>query len=173
MTVPHPILCCVRAPEGSLWVDYLRSFITVLVVAHHSTLAYTTFSRTNQQAYILSTHPIIDSKRWIGLDIFENFNDVFFMALMFLIGGFFVVKGLKKKGSWFVYTRPVLPAFFTFCCGGEQFDVAGLLSRLSERTSGRRIKEFLPGFFFRGRMATRAALVYLGTFFIQSNICHF
>src|ERR1700733_8599969 len=82
-----------------LWVDYLRSFITVLVVAHHSTLAYTTFSRINEQAYILSTHPIIDTKRWIGLDIFENFNDVFFIALMFLIGGFFVVKGLKRKGA--------------------------------------------------------------------------
>src|ERR1700759_3168335 len=82
-----------------LWVDYLRSFITVLVVAHHSTLAYTTFARLNPEVYILSTHPIIDSKRWIGLDIFENFNDVFFMALMFLIGGFFVVKGLKKKGA--------------------------------------------------------------------------
>jgi glucans biosynthesis protein C len=82
-----------------LWVDYLRSFITVLVVAHHSTLAYTTFARFNPVAYILSTHPIIDSKRWIGLDIFENFNDVFFMALVFLIGGFFVVKGLKKKGT--------------------------------------------------------------------------
>ena len=83
-----------------LWVDYLRSFITVLVVAHHSTLAYTTFARYNPHAYILSTHPIIDSKRWIGLDIFENFNDVFFMALMFLVGGFFVVKGLKKKGAY-------------------------------------------------------------------------
>jgi glucan biosynthesis protein C len=82
-----------------LWVDYLRSFITVLVVAHHSTLAYTTFARFNPHAYILSTHPVIDSKRWIGLDIFENFNDVFFMALMFLIGGFFVVNGLKKKGT--------------------------------------------------------------------------
>lgn len=81
-----------------LWIDYLRSFITVLVVAHHSTLAYTTFARYNPHAYILSTHPIIDSKRWIGLDIFENFNDVFFMALMFLIGGVFVTKGLRKKG---------------------------------------------------------------------------
>jgi glucans biosynthesis protein C len=82
-----------------LWVDYLRSFITVLVVAHHSTLAYTTFARFNPQAYILSTHPIIDNKRWIGLDIFENFNDVFFMALMFLIGGIFVTAGLQKKGA--------------------------------------------------------------------------
>jgi hypothetical protein len=50
MTVLHRIQVCVRVPEGSL----------------------------NPQAYILSTHPIIDSKRWIRLDIFENFNDVFF-----------------------------------------------------------------------------------------------
>ena len=28
----------------TLWIDYLRSFITVLVVAHHSSLAYTTFA---------------------------------------------------------------------------------------------------------------------------------
>jgi hypothetical protein len=60
-----------------LWVDYLRSFMTVLVVAHHSTLAYTTFARFNPHAYIVSTHPIIDNKRWTGLDIFENFNDYY------------------------------------------------------------------------------------------------
>ncbi|HET7000166.1 MAG TPA: acyltransferase [Puia sp.] len=100
MTIDNPASNTVlnHGAGRALWVDYLRSFITVLVVAHHSTLAYTTFARLNPHAYILSTHPIIDSKRWIGLDIFENFNDVFFMALMFLIGGFFVVKGLKKKG---------------------------------------------------------------------------
>src|ERR1700759_99170 len=100
MIYDHPASNTVNPQNAGrvLWVDYLRSFITVLVVAHHSTLAYTTFARFNPHAYILSTHPIIDSKRLIGLDIFENFNDVFFMALMFLIGGFFVVKSLKKKG---------------------------------------------------------------------------
>ena len=45
-----------------------------------------------------SSAPIIDNQRWFGLDIFENFNDVFFMALMFLIGGFFIIKGLQRKG---------------------------------------------------------------------------
>jgi glucans biosynthesis protein C len=81
-----------------LWIDYLRSFITVLVVAHHSSLAYTTFARASPLAYIRSSAPIVDIQRWVGLDIFENFNDVFFMALMFLIGGIFVVKALQKKG---------------------------------------------------------------------------
>lgn len=85
-------------PSRALWIDYLRSFITVLVVAHHSSLAYTTFAHFSKPVYIRSTHPIVDPQRWIGMDIFENFNDVFFMSLMFLIGGFFIVPGLRKKG---------------------------------------------------------------------------
>ncbi|WP_320019075.1 acyltransferase [Labilibaculum manganireducens] len=84
--------------KRNLWVDYLRSAITVLVVAHHSSLAYTTFARFDNNVYINSTHPIVDSKRWIGLDIFQNFNDVFFMSLMFLIGGLFLMKSINKKG---------------------------------------------------------------------------
>jgi len=80
------------------WLDYLRSFITLLVVAHHSSLAYTTFAHFNKEAYILSTHPIVDTVRWKGLDIFEDFNDIFFMSLMFLISGIFIVHSLEKKG---------------------------------------------------------------------------
>jgi surface polysaccharide O-acyltransferase-like enzyme len=83
----------------NVWVDYLRSAITVLVVAHHSSLAYTTFAKFDSKAYINSTHPIVDTHRWIGLDIFENFNDIFFMSLMFMIGGFFLMKSIQRKGA--------------------------------------------------------------------------
>lgn len=89
-----------QALNRNLWIDYLRSALTVLVVAHHSSLAYTTFACFDQEAYIRSTHPIVDTKRWVGLDIFENFNDVFFMSLMFLIGGLFLVKSIDKKGPF-------------------------------------------------------------------------
>jgi surface polysaccharide O-acyltransferase-like enzyme len=93
-------------PNRALWIDYLRSAITVLVVAHHASLAYTTFASFNKQAYILSTHPIVDQQRWIGLDIFENFNDVFFMSLMFFISGIFVLPSLSRKGvSAFIRDR--------------------------------------------------------------------
>lgn len=85
-------------PFRTLWIDYLRSFITALVVAHHASLAYTTFASFNKVAYILSSNPIVDTHRWIGLDIFENFNDVFFMSLMFFISGLFVLTSLNKKG---------------------------------------------------------------------------
>ncbi|AXY72526.1 acyltransferase [Paraflavitalea soli] len=85
-------------PNRILWLDYLRSALTVLVVAHHASLAYTTFAAFHPEAYILSTHPVVDTHRWIGMDIFENFNDVFFMSLMFFISGIFALPALRKKG---------------------------------------------------------------------------
>jgi glucans biosynthesis protein C len=85
--------------KRAIWLDYLRAFITVLVVAHHSSLAYTTFASFNKAAYNASTHPIVDTVRSHALDIFEDFNDVFFMSLMFLISGIFVLPALGRKGT--------------------------------------------------------------------------
>lgn len=97
-----------------LWVDHLRSAITVLVVAHHSSLAYTSFASFNPSAYILSTHPIADPQRWKGIDIFENYNDIFFMFLMFFIGGLFVVKSIGRKGPWHFVKDRFLRLFLPF-----------------------------------------------------------
>ena len=84
--------------DRAVWIDYLRGFITILVVAHHSSLAYTTFASFNKVAYMLSTHPVVDTARSAGLDLFEDFNDIFFMSLMFLISGIFVLPALARKG---------------------------------------------------------------------------
>jgi hypothetical protein len=102
----------------TVYIDYLRSFITVLVVAHHSSLAYTTFAKFDSNAYINSTHPIVDEARWVGLDIFENFNDVFFMSLMFLISGLFIIKSLNRKGEWLFIKDRLLRLFVPFLLGG-------------------------------------------------------
>ncbi|AKD54857.1 acyltransferase family protein [Spirosoma radiotolerans] len=83
----------------AVWLDYLRSFVTLLVVAHHVALAYPTFAYFDAAQYIHSTAPIVDPQRWSGMDTFIGFNDLFFMPLMFLISGLFVYKGLNKKGS--------------------------------------------------------------------------
>ncbi|ASZ14632.1 acyltransferase [Chitinophaga pendula] len=80
------------------WVDNLRSFITLLVIAHHASLAYATFGHFNPQAYILSTHPVVDNARSKAIDIFLSCNDIFFMSLMFLISGIFVMPSLQRKG---------------------------------------------------------------------------
>ena len=82
----------------AVWLDYLRSFVTLLVLAHHAALAYPTFAHFDPTHYIYSTAPIVDDSRWLGMDRFIGFNDLFFMPLMFLISGLFVYRGLGKKG---------------------------------------------------------------------------
>jgi surface polysaccharide O-acyltransferase-like enzyme len=102
----------------NIWVDYLRATITVLVVAHHSALAYTSFSVFNKDAYILSTHAVVDNKRWFLLDYMVGFNDTFFMPLMFLIGGLFFFTTINKKGVWLFIKDKVLRLLIPFLLPG-------------------------------------------------------
>src|ERR1700704_4960407 len=71
--------------------DRARTFVTLLVVLHHSVLNFTYFGHG-------------DSQRWLGFDLVVLFNDSFFMALMFFISGLFVWDGPTDKG-WTVFLR--------------------------------------------------------------------
>jgi glucan biosynthesis protein C len=87
--------------ERDISIDYLRAVVTLMVLAHHSALAYTTFARFDSTHIFNSTAPVVDMARWAFLDYAENFNDVFFMSLMFLISGLFVVparSGMAFRG---------------------------------------------------------------------------
>ncbi len=79
-------------------IDYLRSAVTVAVVAHHSALAYNTFSHYNPSHYMKSTAPIVDTVRFAPLDPLVGWNDIFFMSLMFVISGLFVGPSIARKG---------------------------------------------------------------------------
>jgi glucans biosynthesis protein C len=79
--------------------DYLRGFIVVLVVLHHSVLAYTRFSHFDRVHYLWSSAPIVDTSKWLGFDLIVLFNDSYFMPLMFLLSGLFVRPSLTRKGS--------------------------------------------------------------------------
>jgi surface polysaccharide O-acyltransferase-like enzyme len=67
-------------------LDRARTFVTLLVLLHHSVLNYTWFGHG-------------DTKRWLGFDLVVLFNDSFFMAFMFFISGLFVHDSLMRKGS--------------------------------------------------------------------------
>src|SRR5215813_1127809 len=67
-------------------LDRARTFITLLVVLHHSVVNYTHFGNG-------------DKARWLGFDLIVLFNDSFFMACMFLISGLFVCQSLTARGS--------------------------------------------------------------------------
>jgi peptidoglycan/LPS O-acetylase OafA/YrhL len=65
--------------------DRARTFITLLVVIHHSVVNFTHFGNG-------------DRMRWLGFDLVVLFNDSFFMAFMFLISGLFVHDSLTRHG---------------------------------------------------------------------------
>lgn len=79
-------------------LDYLKTTVVLMVVAHHSCLAYTTFAHFDPAQYLKSTAPVVDTARWQFFDYAENFNDVFFMSLMFFISGLFVWPSLRRSG---------------------------------------------------------------------------
>ncbi len=74
-------------------LDRGRAFITMLVLIHHSVIAYTYFGHTDRDAFL-------------GFDCVVMFNDSFFMAAMFFLSGLFVWPSLQRKGtSWFLRDR--------------------------------------------------------------------
>src|SRR5260370_34400357 len=65
--------------------DRARTFITLLVVLHHSVVNYTWFGNG-------------DRMRWLGFELVVLFNDSFFMACMFFISGLFGRDSLVRMG---------------------------------------------------------------------------
>jgi len=90
-------------PARNLALGYLRGFLVVLVLAHHSVLAYID---APPQATSLLTPPfywrafmVVDHQHWTGFSLFTGFNDDFFMSLMFFVSGLFVCSSLQRKGN--------------------------------------------------------------------------
>src|ERR1700730_12072351 len=79
--------------------DYLRAFIVLLVLLHHSVLAYAVLWPAQPRTFSILPAPIVDPQRWAGFDVLVIFNDTFFMALMFLLSGLFVWPSLERKGG--------------------------------------------------------------------------
>jgi hypothetical protein len=85
-------------------LDYLRTFAVILVLAHHTSVAY--FPKVPLRSTSLlvqprfwKAFPILDSHRWTGFAIFVVFNDMFFMSLLFFLSGLFVWGSLERKGT--------------------------------------------------------------------------
>jgi hypothetical protein len=93
----------VPRPVHNLALGYLRGFLVVLVLAHHSVLAYMDVA---PQAKSLLIPPfywrafmVVDHQHWAGFGLFTGFNDDFFMSLMFFLSGLFVWSSLQRKGN--------------------------------------------------------------------------
>ncbi len=99
MSALMPVIEGSAKKPRDLSIDYLRTTLTLMVVAHHSMLAYTTWASFNREHVFRSTAPIVDSSRWVVLNYAENFNDVFFMSLMFFISGIYAYPAIRRHGA--------------------------------------------------------------------------
>src|SRR6266404_8027061 len=74
-----------KVKARNLSLDRARSFLTLVVLLHHSVIPYTYFGHT-------------DAKSWIGFDMIVLATDSFFMAMFFFLSGLFVWPGIARKG---------------------------------------------------------------------------
>lgn len=81
----------------------LRGFAVLMVVAFHASIAYI----VNQPAatppfdaapYAWTVNPVVDQKRWLGIDLFCALQYSYLMHLMFFLSGLFVWPGIVRSG---------------------------------------------------------------------------
>ena len=95
----------VASSEYNVALAYLRAFIIVLVIVHHTAVAYflpdappPASSLAESLHSIRAISPVIDSQHSKLFFFVAFFNDKFFMPLMFLLSGLFVWGSLQRKG---------------------------------------------------------------------------
>src|SRR5262249_29333331 len=85
-------------------IGYLRGFLVILVLAHHSAVAYfwgvpTSRAPLLKIPMLWRAFPVVDPHAPLALlTPFVRFNDTFFIALMFFVSGLFVWPSLMRKG---------------------------------------------------------------------------
>jgi fucose 4-O-acetylase-like acetyltransferase len=86
---------CPKVSPRNLALDRTRTFLTLVVVFHHSVIPYTYFGHT-------------DPKYWLGFDMVVLATDSFFMAMFFFLSGLFVWPSLVHKApQTFLRDRPL------------------------------------------------------------------
>lgn len=86
------------AKPRTFYVDWLRAFLTVLVVLHHCMAAY-------QSNYAWAAKRG-DTALWLLSQLFVGANQAYFMTLFFFMSGLFVPGSYRRKGTWsFLWDR--------------------------------------------------------------------
>jgi len=119
-----------KSKPRTFYIDWLRLFLTVLVVLHHCVTAYQTYPYAGKVKN--------DTALWLFSNLFVFGNQAYFMTLFFFISGIYVPASLKRKGAvQFLWDRTLpagdpLPGIFHVICAA-----ADLVEQAGHRSSGR------------------------------------
>jgi hypothetical protein len=93
----------VARTDYNVAVGYLRAFATVLVIEHHSFIAYLSIlpgqTQFDDPSGAWQAFPIVDPNRGVYFDLPIVWNDTTLMSLMFFVSGLFVWPSLRRKGG--------------------------------------------------------------------------
>lgn len=76
-----------------LYIDNLRLFMIILVVAVHLSVTYSGIG-----SWYLMDVGELDTVCIVVFGLFQSFTQAYFMGFLFLISGYFVVRAYDKKG---------------------------------------------------------------------------
>src|ERR1700754_5074610 len=74
-----------KVKTRNLSLDRARTFLTLVVILHHTVIPYTYYGHT-------------DPKEFFGFDMIVLATDSFFMAMFFFLSGLFVWPSIARKG---------------------------------------------------------------------------
>jgi glucan biosynthesis protein C len=119
------------------YLDNMRAFIIILVVLHHSLLAYAPAAS--------SFWYVADQEKTVVFDALILINDMFMMPAMFFIAGFFVLKSLQHGIVSFL-KKKILRILLPLLCGVFLL-ISPLISYLGHIAKGDYALNFIEYYF--------------------------
>jgi len=107
--------------KASLALLNLRGLAIAFVLMTHASLAYVASAQAqpfpfDRPPYGWVIFPILDARRWLGLDVFCAWQDVYLMSLWFFLSGVFAWPSVERVGGSRFLAKRVLrlgaPLFF-------------------------------------------------------------
>lgn len=135
-------------------IDYLRSFLLMLVVLHHVLVGYTSSGFGSL---------IVDANKFPLFDYLTLLFDIFFMPLFFFISGLFALKSLQKRGVGKFLGNRAIRLGIPFLIGSFLLNLPGYYIRLIPYTNFKliSISDFFKYWIETDRMSTPAHLWFL------------
>lgn len=107
--------------QASIALHNLRGIAMAFVLMTHASVAYVASAPTHLLPFDRAPYgwliiPIVDARRWLGLDLFCGWQDIYLMSFWFFLSGVFIWPSIERYGRLHFLSRRLLrlgiPLFF-------------------------------------------------------------